>query len=231
MPIRINLLAEALAAEEERRRDPVKRGGYVAAVIIACVASWAVMLQLKIAGAKHELGKTEAKWKSIEKDYQGAVNAQKAGLDVENRLGALHQMSTNRFLWGNVLNAFQQTLGDGQDKTLDGVQVTKLRTEQTYFITEGTPSRTNGTTVVPGRPPTSTEKISMTIEGMDASAQPGRKVTVFRDSIAGVPYFKQVLNKTNGVMLISRSAPQNSANGGHTFVTFSLKATFPENIR
>ncbi len=66
---------------------------------------------------------------------------------------------------------------------------------------------------------------------MDASAQPGRKVTVFRDSIAGVPYFKQVLNKTNGVMLISRSAPQNSANGGHTFVTFSLKATFPENIR
>ena len=234
MPIRINLLAEALAAEEERRRDPVKRGSYVAAVIVGCVVLWAVMLQLKIAGARRELGQLEAKWKSIEKNYQGAVNAQKASLDVETRLGALRNMSTNRFLWGNVLNAFQQTLGTGgpsERALLDGVHVTKLRTEQTYFITDGTPARTNGTAVVPGKPGTSTEKISMTIEGMDASVQPGKKVTTYRDSIANVPYFKEVLNKTNGVMLIQRSAPQSSANGSHTFVTFSLKATFPEKTR
>lgn len=233
MPIRINLLAEALAAEEERRRDPVKRGTYVAAVIVGCVVLWAVMLQLKVSGAKRELGQLEAKWKSIEKNYQGAVNAQKASLDVETRLGALRNLSTNRFLWGNVLNAFQQTLGSGapNDTTLNGVQVTKLRTEQTYFLTDGTPARTNGTTVIPGKPGSSTEKITMTIEGLDASASPGKKVTTYRDSIANVPYFKEVLNKTNGVMLIQRSAPQSSANGSYTFVTFSLKATFLEKTR
>ncbi len=226
MPIRINLLAEAHAAEDERRRDPVKRGGYVAAFIVLCVVLWAVMLQFKVASAKSELGRLDAKWKTIEKNYQGAVNAQKASLDVDQRLGALHQMTTNRFLWGNVLNAFQQTLAN-----IEGVQVVKLRTEQTYLIGEGTAARTNGTTVIPGKPPTSTERVSMTIEAMDVSAQPGRRVNQFRESIAAVPFFKEVLNKTNGVMLLSRSAPQNSANGTHSFVMFSLKATFPEKTR
>jgi hypothetical protein len=226
MPIRINLLAEAHAAEEERRKDPVKRAGYVAALIVLCVVLWAVMLQFKVGAAKSELGRLEARWKAIEKNYQGAVNAQKASLDVDQRLGALHQMTTNRFLWGNVLNAFQQTLAN-----IEGVQVVKLKTEQTYLIGEGTAARTNGATVIPGKPPTSTERVSMTIEAMDVSAQPGRRVNQFRESIAAVPFFKEVLNKTNGVMLLSRSAPQNSANGTHSFVMFSLKATFPEKTR
>lgn len=226
MPIRINLLAEALAAEEERRKDPVKRGSYVAGFVVACVVLWAVTLQLKIVTAKSELGRLDGKWKTIEKSYQGAVNAQKAGAEVENRLGALHNMSTNRFLWGNALHALQQTVGN-----LDGVQVTKLRTEQTYFKTDGTPSKTNGTTVIAGKPATSTERITMTIEGVDAGVQPGRKINPFRESIANVPYFKQALNKTNGVMLTARSGVQNSPDGSYTFVSFSLKATFPEKTR
>lgn len=226
MPIRINLLADAHAAEEERRRDPVKRGTYIAAFVVFCVVLWAVTLQLKIIGAKSDLGSVDARWKSIEKGFQSAVEAQKTSMDVEQRLAALHQMSTNRFLWGNVLNAFQQTLG-----SVDGVQVVKLKTEQSYFIGEGTPGRTNGTTFVPGKPPTSTERVSMTLEAMDASSQPGRRVNQFRESIATVPFFKENLSKTNGVMLLSRSAPQNSPNGDRTFVMFSLKATFPEKTR
>lgn len=226
MPIRINLLAEAHAAEEERRRDPVKRAGYVAALIVLGVVLWAVMLQFKVGGAKRELGRLEARWKAIEKSYQGAVNNQKASFDVDQRLGALHQMTTNRFLWGNVLNAFQQTMA-----SIDGVQVIKLKTEQTYFLGEGTAARTNGTTVVPGKPPTSTERVSMTIEARDVGSNPGRRVNLFRESIAAVPFFKEVLNKTNGVMLLSRSAPQPSPDGSHSFVMFSLKATFPEKTR
>lgn len=226
MPIRINLLAEAHAAEEERRKDPVKRAGYVAALIVFCVVLWSVMLQFKVGGAKSELGRLEARWKAIEKNYQGAVNAQKASIDVDQRLGALYQMTTNRFLWGSVLNAFQQTMPG-----IDGVQVVKLKTEQTYVIEQGTPARTNGTTVVPGKPPTSTERVSMTIEARDVGPNPGRRVNQFRESIAAVPFFKEVLNKTNGVMLLSRSAPQPSADGTHSFVMFSLKATFPEKTR
>ena len=38
MPIRLNLLAEAQAAEEARRRDPVKRAIWLAALIIALMS-------------------------------------------------------------------------------------------------------------------------------------------------------------------------------------------------
>lgn len=226
MAIRINLLAEAIQAEEDRRKDPVKRGTYAAAFVVFCVVLWAVTLQLKIMGAKSELGGVESKWKSIEKDYKSVVDAQKTSMDVEHRLSALHEVSTNRVLWGTVLNAFQQTLNN-----LDGVQVVKFKSEQTYVIGEGTPARTNGMTVIPGKPPTSTERVSLTIDAMDVSTQPGRRVNQFRESFASVPYFKENLNPTNGVLLISRSAPQSSPNGNQTFVMFSLKATFPEKTR
>lgn len=224
MPIKINLLAEAIAAEEERRRDPVKRGTYVAGLLVLCVMFWAAMLQLKVMSAKSALGALESKWKLIEKNYHASVDAQKASIEAEQRLAALHEMSTNRFLWGNALNAFQQTLSN-----VEGVQMLKLKTEQNYMIIDGTPARTNDTKVVQGKPPTSTERISMTIEAMDTSA--GRRVNQFKEAIANVPFFKESLNKTNGVMLLSRSAPQASANGNFTFVTFSLKATFPEKTR
>lgn len=224
MPIKINLLAEAIAAEEERRRDPVTRGTYIAGFLVLCVMFWAATLQLKIMSAKRALGALESKWKLIEKSYQTSVDSQKASIEAEQRLAALHEMSTNRFLWGNALNAFQQTLS-----TVEGVQMLKLKTEQTYFITEGTPARTNETKVIQGKPPTSTERISMTIDAMDVSA--GRRVNQFKEAIAKVPFFKDSLNKTNGIILLSRSAPQNGANGNSTFVTFSLKAAFPEKTR
>ena len=226
MPIRINLLAEAHAAEEDRRKDPVKRGIIAGAVVVSVVAIWAGVLQFKAMGARSELHGVEAKWKSIEKSYATAVDAQRGSMEAELKLMALHQMSSNRFLWGNVLQAFQQSLG-----SLDDVQVVRLKAEQSYLMSDGTPVRTNGTKVVQGRAPTATEKVALTIDALDVSANPGRRVNQFKESIATVPYFKESLTKTNGVMLLSRSAPQNSPNGQKTFVMFSLKASFPEKTR
>jgi len=226
MPIRINLLAEAHAAEEARRKDPVKRGAYAGAFVIFCVVLWAATLQMKIMSAKSDLGSVKLRWSSIEKSHQAAVDAQKMSADVERQLTALQRMSTNRFLWGNALNALQQTLGSA-----DGIQVVKMKSEQTYVVNEGTPNRTNGTSVVAGKPSTATERISMLIDAMDAGSQPGNNISPFREAIAKVPFFKENLNPTNGVMLINRSAPQNSPNGDRTFVLFTLKAAFPEKTR
>src|SRR5882762_11485492 len=143
MPIRINLLAEAQAAEEERRKDPVKRGTYVAAFLVCLVVLWAVVLQFRILGANRKLTGLETKWKSIEKSYQVAVDAQRKSNEAEQRLFALQQMTTNRFLWGNVLNAFQHSLNG-----IDDVQVVRFKSEQAYVIAEGTPNKTNGTTII-----------------------------------------------------------------------------------
>lgn len=41
MPIRLNLLAEAQAMEEMRRRDPVKRAIWVGSLLVAVALAWA----------------------------------------------------------------------------------------------------------------------------------------------------------------------------------------------
>jgi hypothetical protein len=224
MPIRINLLAEALAAEEERRRDPVKRGMFVAAVFVSLVIVWAVGLQMKLIAARSRLSRVETRWKSMEKGYQAAVDAQRKAIEAEQKLTALQLMTTNRFLWGNVLNAFQQTLGGVED-----VQVVRFKADQVYLPIEGTPNRTNGHSVVAGKPPSATERITLTVDARDTSLQPGKRVNQFKEAIAAVPFFRESLEKTNGVRLTQRSAPQ--FGGGQQFVMFQLLCNFPEKTR
>lgn len=227
MPIRINLLAEAQAAEEERRKDPVKRGTCIAAFIVVLAVLWAATLQVRIIGAKRQLSGIDAKWKGIEKGYQTAVEAQKKNIEAEYKLAALFEMTTNRFLWGNLLNGFQQTLGGVQD-----VQVVRLRGDQSYTITEGTSPRTNGTVITPGKPGTATEKIVVKIDAMDISSpQPGKRVNQFKESIAKAAFFKDNLSKTNGVLLTGRSAPQSKQGSQQQFVMFTLECNLPEKTR
>src|SRR3954471_24568066 len=130
MPIRINLLAEAQATEELRRKDPVKRALVVSAVLIILVLSWIGTLEFKIISAKGALKGLETRWSSIEKDYQVAVESKRKAIEVEGKLTALQQLKSNRFLWGTALNAFQQTLSGVED-----IQVVRLKTEQSYTQT------------------------------------------------------------------------------------------------
>lgn len=226
MPIRINLLAEAHAAEELRRRDPVKRGIYGAVFVVSCVLVWALTLQLKIVAAKHELSTLETQWKKIYKDYQVAVDKRRRSLEVEQKLAALQALNTNRMLWGNALNAFQQTLNG-----VDDVQVVRFKTEQAYHFQEEIKPRTNSTSVIPGKPASSTERMTITMEAIDLSAPAGNQVNRYKEAIAGVDYFQKNLQKTNGVLLTTLSPPQTSAASKNPFVNFTLQCYFPERSR
>ncbi|HTD85972.1 MAG TPA: hypothetical protein VK850_05300 [Candidatus Binatia bacterium] len=226
MPIRINLLAEAHATEELRRKDPVKRGIYGGVFVVSCVLVWALTLQLKIVAAKHELSTLEVQWKKIYKDYQVAVDKRRRSLEVEQKLGALQALNTNRFLWGNVLNAFQQTLNG-----VDEVQVVRFKTEQAYHLQEEIKARTNSTSVIPGKPASSTERVTITVEAVDYSVPPGNQVNRYKEAIAGVDYFQKNLQKTNGVLLTTLSPPQTSTASKNPFVNFTLQTYFPEKSR
>jgi hypothetical protein len=226
MPIRINLLAEAKAAEDERRKDPVKRGAIIAAVVVGLFLLLIGWLQVRVIAANQQAKQIQSKWKNIEQSYQAAIEIHRKSLEAEEKLTALHKMSTNRFLWGSVLNAFQQTLNN-----IEGVHLVRIKGEQSYAISDATPNKTNGTTIVRGRPATSTEKVAVTIDAMDTSRYPGSRVTIFRDSIATQKFLQERLSKTNGLLLTSRSAPQSSPNSAGQFVTFSLQCSFPEKTR
>src|SRR5437868_2272505 len=99
MPIKINLLAEAQAAEELRRKDPVKRAILGAILVVFAALAWSSAIQVKMLTRKSELNGVEASWKRIEKDYQAAVESRRRVLEAEEKLVALQQLTTNRFLW------------------------------------------------------------------------------------------------------------------------------------
>jgi len=218
MPLRINLLAEAQAAEELRRKDPVKRAIVGGALIVLAVLVWSSTVQVKLMAGKAELNNLDVTWKRIEKDYQVAVDTKRKALDSEEKLKSLQLLTTNRFLWGTTLNAFQQTLNG-----IDDVRVTRIKTEQIFILNEATAK--------PPKPATSTEKVVVTIEAMDGSPQPGSRINNLKAGIANEPYFQANLQKTNGVSLLSFSPPQMDGNGRNPFVKFSLQCLFPEKVR
>src|SRR4051812_31521251 len=131
MPININLLAEAQAAEEERRKDPVKRAILGAVILVAGALLFSSSVQLKIMRSRGELNGLESSWKKIETSYQTTVDVRRKVVEGEEKIAALNQMATNRFLWGNALNAFQQTLNGIED-----VQVMHIKTEQSYAVVD-----------------------------------------------------------------------------------------------
>jgi len=109
MPIRINLLAEAQALEELRRRDPVKRAAWAGGLLVCLLAAWSISLQFKAMMAKRELNRTDAQLAAHAKEYKAVVENQTALAEMNHKLGALHQLASSRLLYGGLLNAFQQS--------------------------------------------------------------------------------------------------------------------------
>lgn len=225
MPIRLNLLAEAQTAEEARRKDPVKRAILGGVLVVFVVVLWSSMIQIKIISRRSDYNSLQTSWKSVEQAYKAAVETRHESMETQEKLAALQQLTTNRFLWGTTLNAFQQTLNGIED-----VQVLRIKADQTYTFNEETKAKA-GEHPAAAKPASATEKIVLTIDGIDFSAQPGGKINNFKAGIANEPYFQSVLNKTNGVTLFSFSKPQTDAAARNPFVKFSLQCFFPEKVR
>src|SRR5580704_10664643 len=119
MPIKINLMAESQVAEDMRRRDPVKRAVWICGFVIILVIIWIAKVQMDIVFENSKLKDVEAQWNSKKDKYGTVTNNQARIGDINTKLAALENLSTNRFLWGNVLNALQQTV-------VDQVQVTRI---------------------------------------------------------------------------------------------------------
>ena len=225
MPIRLNLLAEAQAAEEERRRDPVKRAAWVSVLIVVVILVWSSSLQLKAILVNSEVSRLEGQISSHTNEYQVVLGNQNKTTDISRRLEALRRLSASRMLNGTLLNALQQT-------TVDDVQLIRLRVEQLYTVVEGTKTSTNeDNVVIKGRAPTTTEKTLLILEGADSSANPGDQLNKYKDALATNAYLKLALVKTNGINLKNLAPPQVSPLTGKRAVVFSLECRYPEVTR
>ncbi len=225
MPIRLNLLAETQAAEQERRRDPVKRTAWVAALIIVAILVWSSSLQLKAILINSEVSRLDGQINTRNNEYRVVLDNQTRAAEIKHKLEALRNLSANRLLYGTLLNALQKT-------TVDDVQLLRLRVEQTYASFEGTKSHTNDAgALIPGKPPTNTEKILLTLEGSDSSANPGDQVNAYKSALTTNAYLKEALLKTNGISLKNLAPPQISPVTGKRSVIFTLECRYPEKTR
>lgn len=225
MPIRINLLAEDQAAEELRRRDPVKRAIWIASAVVALVLSWSLWLQVKVSLATREQNNYETQWSHLEKDFKRVTENLQKTAEIEGKLAALHKLATNRFLWGTPLNSLQHAV-------VSNVQVTRLKTAQVYQLTEEVKPREQDGRTIPGKPAAATEKIALTIVAKDFGSPPGLQVNQFKESIAAYPHFKEQLKRVDGVMLTELSAPQTDPTDPvHPYVQFTLSCVYPEKTR
>src|SRR6185369_1313435 len=146
MPIRLNLLAEAQALEEQRRRDPAKRAIWIGGFIIFAVLLGSSSLQLRVMMMKSEINRVEGQMNSRSNEYNQVVQRLQKLTDVRRKLVSLQQLTTNRFLQGTALNALQQT-------ALDEVELRRFRTDQTYVqIPESKPAVNENNLPIPGKP-------------------------------------------------------------------------------
>src|SRR5688500_13812487 len=118
MPIKLNLLAESQAAEEQRRKDPVKRAIGVGALVVFAMLIWSAMLYSKSIALKSEQKGLEDTWKGLEPRYLELTGYQQSIAEFDRKVAALDRYYTNRFLWGSSLNAFQQTIPPSLSKKI-----------------------------------------------------------------------------------------------------------------
>ena len=223
MPIHINLLAEAQDAEELRRRDPVKRAIFIGVSLVVVALGWSGVVEVNAFLAKERFIGVQGTINAQTNAYQHVESERKKIGTIQAKLTALQKLRDARFLQGSLLDALQHA-------TVDNVQLTRLRVDQAYFLTEGTDTQTNGDRVVAGHPASVKEKIIAHLDARDFSANPGDQVNKFKEAIAKEAYFQAMLDKTNGVQLANPpSAPQNDS--GKLYVMFTLDCRFPEVTR
>ena len=202
MAIRLNLLAEAQAAEDLRRRDPVKRAIWIAALLLVLILAWSSSLQFQAILAGSEVSRMEAQVKSHTSAFQQVMDNQKKILDLQDKLARLRQLSTNRVLQGSVLNALQQC-------TVEDVRLLRFKVEQIYTLTDAVKTKTNSAGhTVPGKPATATEHLRLLLDGTDFSANPGDQVSRLVEALGANATFRLLLARTNGVTLQNLSPPQ-----------------------
>jgi hypothetical protein len=223
MPIRINLLAEALADEDLRRRDPVKRTIYFGGLGVALSLVWFSSIWLTTIVSQQKLDQIEAGIKSCTNDLALVQNNRKKIVETQKRIESLQQLSAARFLQGTLMNELQRTY-------VPNVQLTRLHVDQNYSAIAASPAKGNTPGTGVSHMQKISERIMLTLDAKDYSPSPGDQVNRYRDALLRQDYFKSNLNPTNGVRLSHLDAPQTSPEG-KTSVQFSFECHFLERVR
>jgi hypothetical protein len=220
MAIRINLLAEQQAAEEMRRKNPVKLAIWIASFCVVVVLLWILELQLEIGVSKKTSNALEQSWKDNTARYAAVTNNMAKMAQLDRKLTALDRLATNRFFWAPILNALQQTMiSDIQVIRLTGVQ--KYEKEDARMVGTGATAKR-----IPGQ---MAETTSLFIDAKDFNPN-AQNYNTFKETLCNFDFFVKSLGRKDGFILDGTlSAPTVEASDpNRQFVTFRLASHWPE---
>jgi hypothetical protein len=221
MPIRINFLAEQQAAEDLKRRDPVKRVVWIACALVGALVLWSALLQVRLMAASSAVRSVEAQFAQIRAQYQLVRTNHLIAVDAENKLTALDRLAAERFLWAAPLHTLQYAM-------VDDVEMTQIRGNQTFTLTEGTPSVTNSSGIIRGKPASARERIVLRIEGRDYSTNSVANIRLFQEALTNQAYFRTSLSRAE---LAGLSPVQSEPGSARPFVTFTIESHYPDRVR
>jgi hypothetical protein len=214
MPIRINLLAEAIAVEDLRRKDPVKRAAFAGAFLVALSLVWFSSVWLTYIVAKQNLNHLESEIQTHTNDFAVVQNNLKKIADIQSRMDALDRLSAARFLQGNFMNTLQQTHAPN-------IQLSRLRVDQSYTAT--VPAVPKG---APARPPEIREHITLLIDAKDFSPNPGDQINHFKDALLQQDLLKSRVDATNGIRLTGPPSALQTPLDSKPYVMFTFECRF-----
>jgi len=224
MPIRINLLAEAQAAEEARLHDPVKQGIWVGGFLVALVILYILKLYANQLISASGFRNQEAQWTGpaglSAKATAVSNNLSKIHL-IDHRIAQLDRLSTNRYLWGTFLNTLQLNM-------LDDIQLTSIKTVEEYTVNPAIPPRTVDGKTVPGTNAFSVRKIVVTLDGKDWNyAQ--QSYERYRQCLSTNEYYNRLSERRGFRLANSLGLPSpDGANPNRSFLPFTLECHYTE---
>lgn len=219
--VQLNLLAEEIEAIEERRRDPVRRGSYVAAAVLVLMVLWVTLLGASFWRMDQQLAAEQEQLKRLERTSVETTRYSRQAGQVEKVLNNLRTLTTNRFLWAPVLNALQFCV-------VDRVEVTRLELDRSLAVTPGTKTVTNANNrITMGKPDSAVEKIVLRVQAKDYGNPP--MADLFIETLASHEYFAANLRPKDSIRLVERSPRQvDPFNPNRSFILFTVECYYAE---
>jgi hypothetical protein len=215
MPIRINLLAEAQAADEMRRKDPVKRALWFGGFLVVLVGIWVGKLQWDIQYKKEAMASANATWNNGLAKYSAVTNNQAQAAQIDIKINQLDHLSTNRFLWAPLLNALQRTV-------VDNIEVIHIHGDQSLTKDEATKK---GVTYM-------IERTSLSIDAKDYDPN-NQNYDKYKLTLNNDPYFTNNVDPKDSFVIDGVLSPLTADpnDPSRQFVSFTLTSHFKERRR
>lgn len=225
MPIRINLLAEAQALEDLRRRDPVKRTVIVGIGLVSFMVLWSVSLWVKSIAYKTEISNAQELLKTYSTANKEVLNNIKQTKEISQKLDALQKLSHDRFRAGNLMDGLQHI-------TVEDVQLLHVRYDDRLNFNEEI--RPDEETHRKARAAFVTDRVTVTLDAKDSSAHPGDLIPKFQQAVTDSPYFTAMLDKSDPQRVHLKPGSvglQQMGADGRSFQAFGLECLYPEKTR